>query len=211
MNSELPEEESFEADETETTDVSKRRAVEILRGAPSGYEKEELPKELAVEILKMAFPSWEGRAEKVPASVGFMDAAMAEMEETPFYSTVPATTESTVPATTEPFIGIPTVRIKREGLDTGISLFPLLEKDEEWARVRDWIIRIRSKDQQSRKGKAIERVINYLSEISDKLKKVTAKDAKIQMLMDLTRFIEKNKEIIKKNCPDKLVAILNSI
>jgi len=56
-----------------------------------------------------------------------------------------------------------------------------------------------------------EIIIKKLSAISDELKHITDNEKKIKILIDLNEFIKKNKEIIKKKCPDKLVSILNSL
>lgn len=56
-----------------------------------------------------------------------------------------------------------------------------------------------------------ETIIKNLSAISDELKHITDNDKKIKILINLNEFIKKNKEIIKKKCPDKLVSILNSL
>jgi len=56
-----------------------------------------------------------------------------------------------------------------------------------------------------------EKVIDKLSAISSNLKKITEREEKIKILIDLNEFIKENKDIIKKKCPDKLVSILNSL
>ncbi len=56
-----------------------------------------------------------------------------------------------------------------------------------------------------------EAIIKKLSAISNELKHMTDNDKKIKILIDFNEFIKKNKEIIKKKCPDKLVSILNSL
>ena len=55
-----------------------------------------------------------------------------------------------------------------------------------------------------------ERVIKKLLIYASKFKKITDKNEKIRLLIRLNEFIKKNKELIKKKCPDLLVDILNS-
>lgn len=56
-----------------------------------------------------------------------------------------------------------------------------------------------------------EKIIEELSTMSSNLKKITDRDEKIKVLINLNEFIKEYKDIIKKRCPDKLVSILNSL
>lgn len=65
----------------------------------------------------------------------------------------------------------------------------------------------------SRKKQLIEekQIVDTLTKISSKLKKLSNHDKKIQLLVNLDDFLEKNEKIIKEKYSDLLVGILNSL
>ncbi len=56
-----------------------------------------------------------------------------------------------------------------------------------------------------------ESVVEYLTNLSSKLKKVKDREKKIQILVDFNEYLKLNGDIIEKKSPDKLVSILNSL
>ncbi len=62
-----------------------------------------------------------------------------------------------------------------------------------------------------KKNKLNTKILNYLSDISSRLKKITDRDEKVQILVKFDEYLKKYGDIIEKECPDKLVSILNSL
>lgn len=56
-----------------------------------------------------------------------------------------------------------------------------------------------------------EKIFEYLSSLSSKLKKTKDRGQKIQALVELNEYLLKHGETIEKVCPEKLVSILNSL
>lgn len=56
-----------------------------------------------------------------------------------------------------------------------------------------------------------EKLIEDLSEVSSRLKRIKNVEEKVKILISLNKVLEDNKDFIKENCPDLLVSILNSL
>ena len=56
-----------------------------------------------------------------------------------------------------------------------------------------------------------EKIVQHLSLISSKLKRIKDRDKKIHILVELNDYLKENGELIEKVCPEKLVSILNSL
>ena len=60
-------------------------------------------------------------------------------------------------------------------------------------------------------NKDTSKIAEHLSNISTKLKNLTDKDEKIQILVELNDYLKIYGDLIEKTCPEKLVSILNSL
>ncbi len=56
-----------------------------------------------------------------------------------------------------------------------------------------------------------EKIVEHLSLISSKLKKIKDRDKKINILVELNDYLKEKGDVIEKVCPEKLVSILNSL
>ena len=60
-------------------------------------------------------------------------------------------------------------------------------------------------------GDKKEKIVEHLSLISSKLKKIKDPNKKVHMLVELNDYLKENGEVIEKVCPEKLISILNSL
>ena len=75
----------------------------------------------------------------------------------------------------------------------------------------DFIDKIENKTPEKTEYNEYDLILNQLMRFSSKLKHIENNDEKIQIIIDLNKFIKEYKEIIKENFPDTLVSILNSL
>jgi len=56
-----------------------------------------------------------------------------------------------------------------------------------------------------------EKIVEHLSLISSKLKRIKDPNKKVHTLVELNDYLKENGEAIEKVCPEKLISILNSL
>ncbi len=69
----------------------------------------------------------------------------------------------------------------------------------------------KAEEKVKKKSEDKEKIVEHLSLISSKLKKIKGPDKKVKILVELNDYLKENGEVIEKVCPEKLISILNSL